>query len=516
MVVVAALPLTAVVLDASPALAFGVNQYPISPTPSTPGAITLGSDGNVWFTDSQNNAIGRIIPGAGVVTEYTIPTPNSGVSDIALGSDGNLWFTEGTANKIGMINPSSPSTILEYSAPTAASGPSGIAAGSDGDLWFTETNSGQIGQFAPSDPAAITETPIPGCTDCEPVDIAAGPDKNLWFSEAVANKIGRIKPATDKISQFKAGPKFGRPAFITAGSDGSLWYVEFENENQVDVVQAMSTAGVQIQSATFNFTDGCCAGITSGPDGDIWVPEEGGNNEVVQFNTSASFVSATPIPSASGEPGGITPGPDGNLYFTDAALGDDGVTGNIDEIKFPNFNLVDIFYLPNRLFIPNEVNLPQQGDTASWLGLNPKINSITDSSGMGLFGSQDSPSTIDSTYAFSFASAGTYSYRGGAGGTGKVAVPIVVQLQPGSTDTAMVTWSSAAAPGGFAFDVEVKTPGSHSWTMWQDGITALSASLGPLTGPYTGPGSYQFRSRIRNTVNGDASGYSAPMSITLT
>jgi virginiamycin B lyase len=503
-------------LDASPAPALGVNQYPVSPSPSSPGDITVGPDGNLWFTDAQNNAIGRIIPGAGTVTEYGIATPNSGVASIALGSDGNLWFTESGADKIGTINPTSPSTPVEYQVPTAGSAPDGIAAGADGDLWFTESHAGQIGQFAPSSPTVITETPIPGCsTACTPGDITAGPDKNLWFTE-FADKIGRIRPATHKIVQFPAGPKFGRPESIIAGSNGMLWFVELAPESSVDIVQAMTTSGALAQSATFTYTDGCCADITSGPDKDIWVAEEGGNNDVVQFDTNAAFVSATPIPSSSSVPGAMTPGPDGNIWFTDDSLGTDGVTGNIDEVKLPNLNLINILYLPNRFFVPNEVNLPQQGDTANWLGLHPKINSITDASGMGLFGSQDSPSAIDSTYSFAFTSAGTYTYRGGAGGSGKVAVPITVQLQPGTTDTAQVTWASASPPGGFAFDVEVKTPGSHSFVSWQAGATATSGTLGPLSGPYTGPGTYHFRSRIRNTGSGAASGYSAPGSITLT
>ena len=511
----AMLPLTALLLDAAPASALGVNQYPVSPAPSVPGAITFGPDGDLWFTDQLNNAIGRIIPGAGTVTEYGIPTANSGVSDIALGSDGNLWFTENTADKVGMIDPMSPSTPVEYQVPTSDSGPSGIAAGADGDLWFTENTAGQIGQFSPTDPSAITETPIPGCSNCEPVDISAGPDKNLWFTEDAANKIGRLKPSSHGIVQFKAGPKFGHPISITAGPGGDIWFIEYASENSVDIVQAMTTSGMFGPSVSISYTDGCCADIAPGPDGDIWVPEEGGNNDVLQFDKTGGFVSATPIPSSDSVPGGITAGPDGNIWFTDSSQGTDGIRGNIDEIKLPNLNLLNVLYLPNRFFVPNEVTLPQQGDTANWLGLNPKSDSITDSSGMGLFGSQDSPSAFGSTYSFAFTAAGTYSYRGGAGGTGKVAVPITVQQQPGSTDAAQVTWASASPPGGFAFDVEVKTPGSHLFTSWLTGATATSGTLGPGSGPYTGPGRYQFRSRIRNTGSGASSGYSLPASITL-
>ena len=70
-----------------------------------PSEITVGPDGNLWFTEEDGNRIGRITPG-GVVTEFT-----SGISagarpmGITAGPDGNLWFTEYSGNRIGRITP---------------------------------------------------------------------------------------------------------------------------------------------------------------------------------------------------------------------------------------------------------------------------------------------------------------------------------------------------------------------------------------------------------------------------
>jgi len=40
---------------------------------------------------------------AGAITEYDIPTANSGPIAITTGPDGNLWFTENNAGAIGKI-----------------------------------------------------------------------------------------------------------------------------------------------------------------------------------------------------------------------------------------------------------------------------------------------------------------------------------------------------------------------------------------------------------------------------
>ncbi len=518
------LPVATIALSATPAAADVVDQYAVqSPTNvpgGDPGGATYGPDGNVWFTDLQNNAIGKVTP-SGVVTEYPVTTANAGVADIALGSDNNLWFTEATANQIGMIDPKSPSTVTEYPIPTAASGAYGIAAGSDGDLWFAESNSGKVAHFSPSAPTSIIETAIPSCTGCAPLTIAAGPDKNVWFTEEFANKIGRINPKTLKISQFKAGPKLGRPGLgspqtILSGANGDVWFLDFVNESGTDLLQGINTSGVIVTTQTFLTQDGCCSAVTSGQTGDLWLPETQPSNAVLQLDSSGNFIASDPIPSAPAEVGGMTMGTDNNIWMADDGPGTvTSTTGNMDVIAIPHPNIDNVYYLPNRFFIPNEATLGQQGDTVNWIGLNPKNDSITDSSGMGLFGSQDSLNTINSTYQFSFDAAGTYRFRGGAGGTGKVAVPLVVQLAVGATNVANVTWSSAAPPGGFAFLVQEKEPGATSWTNWQVGTTATSGSISPASGGYIGPGTYKFRSLIMNTANGTASGFSPVGSITL-
>ena len=101
-------------------------------------SITTGPDGNLWFTESAGDAIGRITT-AGAITEF-----RSGLSDdsapasITAGPDGNLWFTDaGVPGRIGRIT--TAGTITEVATPTIGSAPDGITTGPDGRIWFTET-----------------------------------------------------------------------------------------------------------------------------------------------------------------------------------------------------------------------------------------------------------------------------------------------------------------------------------------------------------------------------------------
>src|SRR5436190_20192265 len=80
---------------------------------------------------SLSEAFGQV-----TITEFNVPTAGSQPLWIASGPDGNLWFTETSANKIGRIT--TGGIITEFVVPTRSSSPAGIVAGPDNNLWFVE------------------------------------------------------------------------------------------------------------------------------------------------------------------------------------------------------------------------------------------------------------------------------------------------------------------------------------------------------------------------------------------
>src|SRR5262249_52826753 len=111
-----------------------------------PFGITAGPDGNLWFTESGTDRIGRITP-AGVITEFSTGiTPTSVPGQIVAAPDGNLWFSEVGLGQLGRIT--TAGVVTEFSAAfPAGSGPGEIAVGPDGNVWFTQLGGNQIGRF---------------------------------------------------------------------------------------------------------------------------------------------------------------------------------------------------------------------------------------------------------------------------------------------------------------------------------------------------------------------------------
>ena len=276
------------------------------------GGIAGGPDGNLWFTETNIDRIGRITP-QGVVTEFGAGiTAGSRPFDITAGPDGNLWFTEIIGNRIGRITPQG--VVTEFSAGITF-GPWDIATGPDGNLWFTEYAGHRIGRITPA--GVVTEFSA-GITG-SPNRVTTGPDGNLWFTES-GGKIGRITPH-GVVTEFSAGSTalaswtwgFGS---ITAGPDGNLWFTE--------TLQCLfyyhALCGSRIGRITplgvvTHFSTVAGYGITAGPDGSLWFTEYYGIGRRTPQGVITTFSVGM---TAGAQPRGIAAGPDGNLWFVES------------------------------------------------------------------------------------------------------------------------------------------------------------------------------------------------------
>src|ERR1039458_5973278 len=281
-------------------------EYPGPTTPTFESGdaleyITLGPDGNLWFTENYAfgvpTQIGRITP-SGVMTLFSIPSGSS-EGGITAGPDGNVWFTEYRAGKIGRITPAG--VITEFSIPSGGN-PQDITLGPDGNLWFTDALA-KIGKITPA--GVITEFSTSNC-----VRIAAGPDGNLWFTENLNNKIGRITTA-GVITEFPIPTSGSYPTGITAAPDGNLWFTE-DSGNKIGRI---TPAGVftEFPIPTANSDT---EAIAVGPDGNVWFTERQGNK--IGTITAAGVITEISAPTSASQPMGIAAGPGGTLWFLES------------------------------------------------------------------------------------------------------------------------------------------------------------------------------------------------------
>src|SRR5262249_47725994 len=170
----------------------------------------------IWFTEANSQemrtlpngthatvSVGRIArmnPDGALLDEFPLTgtgdfTPR-GLEGITLGPDGNIWFTESGPNRIGrLIPPFSPggnAQISEFQLPSDISHggfPRRITSGPDGNLWFTLWNPPAAGRMSTRG-ELLNEFPFSGGS--APADIKTMPDRNMWVTLENAAQLVRV------------------------------------------------------------------------------------------------------------------------------------------------------------------------------------------------------------------------------------------------------------------------------------------------------------------------------------
>jgi streptogramin lyase len=172
---------------------------------------------------------------AGVLTEWTVPTPGSGVSGLTLDPSGNCcWFLEYYGNKVGHLDPST-GIFQEWVIPTSLSNPYSIAITRvSGSLavWGTEFAADKVFLFYPQS-GSFSEYHLTGSNvgvtsiSIEP----SGGQVRVWFSESFRNVNGEAiyDPNTRNVTLYE--DEF--PAAVGGGAYGvyatynSTWFAGF-------------------------------------------------------------------------------------------------------------------------------------------------------------------------------------------------------------------------------------------------------------------------------------------------
>ena len=485
-----------------------------------PTGITVGPDGNVWFTEVQGGG-----DGLGSITANRTGVPTFGndytavnglpVANVTTGPDGNLWFTVmGTRSpigedEVGAMTPTGTVIGLWPLDDPSNGVPPDIVAGPDGNLWVTENSTMQIAQVTTSGTITQFTTGLCGRVAVQPLAIAAGPDGNLWYTVANphCDEIGRIT-TSGTSTMFPLPHQASVVIFndVTAGPDGNMWFAGTGIGNINPTTGNVTIIGYQHPATSI--APSPCAN-------DLWFTS--GTSSVGKVTTSGTE-SLYSLPTANSAPDDITAAPNGTVFATETT----GGGGQIARVVDTSSLIPCVILLANFRFAFPRVSLSHQGAVMHWMVQAPGTHGVADASGMNLFGfsassGQPTPVPIGSFVSFKFDWAGTFPYDdpfNAAAPGGQVQVPIKITRVVGAPG-ANVTWARGAAPAGFGFDVQLKAPGSTDWVTWQSGVTSLSAQFGPNDPLWAGAGKYQFRSRLRQLTSNAASGYSAARSINL-
>jgi streptogramin lyase len=285
-------------------------QIPIPTKSSLPAGISLGADGNIWFTEFAPHAskIGQLANGS--ISENVTPTHNSGPNGIASGPGPslNLWFTETNVGQVAQITVSGP-PYTEYALPNPAARPTGIVLAADGNIWVTDPGTNSIWRIRQihSRPFVLFKQ-ITLTGNAQPGQIIDGPDSALWFTEPGTNSIGRVPTSGAPVTEYSLGPGKSGPAGIASSNDG-IWVTESKARQLV----RLSITGAILD--TYPLTGSMMPdALVQGIDGNFYFSDPKADR-IGQFIVRQKILHYYPIPTANSEPTAMTLGADHEIYF---------------------------------------------------------------------------------------------------------------------------------------------------------------------------------------------------------
>ena len=209
------------------------------------GGMTVGPDGNVWFTEVSH--VGKITTG-GVITEvpWGDGSTNNYYSGIVTGPDGNLWATEYSSQAVERINPAT-GTMKQFTLSASNCSPTAIITASDGNLWVNCANIAALGRLTTA--GAITLFPDPFGIYFYAPAMVRGPDGNPWFAGTNGHVIEEFNIANNSLIVYAPPSTYGNAVALATGPDGNMWTVSDSSEIDVYIINVIG-----VSPAAINFT----------------------------------------------------------------------------------------------------------------------------------------------------------------------------------------------------------------------------------------------------------------------
>lgn len=239
---------------------FESTAFEISGTKHSDGDLTQGSDGNVYFTITDNtvgqiepNVIGRLVPSSGTSTfltlpstptncaEFVSPIPECGI-DLTTGPENTVWYTQFKQKsgehvaKVGKIGVSEVGTpITQYSLTNSETQPSGIIEAGGSHMWFLQKFG--VG-FWPAVTYNLAKAKVNGEGKLEvseyaipskaPGELVRGPGESVYLFQNLSENHRIVKVTAEGKTTEVATGEGAKPQGPAVGPAGEIWFVEEE------------------------------------------------------------------------------------------------------------------------------------------------------------------------------------------------------------------------------------------------------------------------------------------------
>lgn len=435
------------------------------PTDRKPVSIAVDDNDNIWFTESQNDAIGRINPIGNVLTEYKLPALPVPAGTVTCGSSSSQLCPWGIAVK----------TVK-------------TVAGTNIIVWFTEFRNNVVGRLEGNSGAVTlfnlrTINPI----DYQPMAITLDSQGNAIFTSVndPSNRISIIRNSTATLADLNIPTSLAKATSVTWDANRNLaWFTEYRSGRM---------ASLDTSNLIFTFLPSVIQCTIGGSN--PGAPNCASGSGITQPSTSVSSTSKTPkitnvapslittvgplgsnqfteysLPTTTSGPNSVVVDGGGNIWFTEQASPGNRIARMTIVVPF-DFSMTAT---------PNAVTI-KQGQSANY---TIKVNLVGGSAVTVTLSLSPSP-PAGVTYSFNAPSGNpTFTSLLTLGTTGSTPIgtyPMTISATGGGiTKTATINLVVSSLPPPATFDFSLTVSGSSSATITGGDTAAFGLQVSPL------------------------------------
>lgn len=211
--------------------------------PAAPNDLTFDARGNVWFTELNANAIGRLDPRSGAIKQFALTTSAKAQPlnpyGIAVDPRGRIWFTEASTSTIGWLDPAT-GALHFYALAGVAPGLMEIASDPHGVIWVTSFNAGLLLSLNPQTGAIKRYyAPAPGGNAGGLYGLTIMPNGEVWVTLSALSIIARLDVAANRFVYYTIPTSSSLPLGIVSDANQTLWFTE-AGSDKIGMLQPQS------------------------------------------------------------------------------------------------------------------------------------------------------------------------------------------------------------------------------------------------------------------------------------
>jgi len=217
-----------------------ITEYDLPRRTIEPHDVVMDPDGMVWYSNFGEQAVGRMDPKTGKVTEFSIPVQKPGSPTGELGleldHDGNLWFGMSFQGAIAKFDRKTEKFQV-WNAPadynkemTQINMAAPQSSHVDGKVWSQNNGFAIVHRYDLATGATETFVPFKNVKEGENhniYDVIPDAQNNAYFTEFANEHIGRVDAKTGQISLWPTPTKGSAPRRGQMDAQGRIWFGEY-------------------------------------------------------------------------------------------------------------------------------------------------------------------------------------------------------------------------------------------------------------------------------------------------